>query len=188
MDHIQNIQFQLNQLCMFCDIKSSSCNGTDTCGSSCNVTAICEHPDEICVAIWYVTTPAWASTSYQIKHLLYTSVKQLCYMTDHQKSTVHLAHRCGHYTFCKSSGIKGVFVISCNLCVCVYIYIRRTNDSNNTIETMCHRPSKPLYGIMLDDYNNTKCEMKKRMSNSGPIHICSCNYEECNDHLIFTTR
>lgn len=116
MDHIQNMQFQLNQLCMFCDLKPSSCNGTDTCESSCNITAICVHRDEICVAIW------------------------------------------------------------------------RTNDSNNTIETMCHSPSKPLYGILLDDYNNTKCEMKKRMSNSGPIQICSCNYEECNDHLIFTTR
>ncbi|XP_056618081.1 TGF-beta receptor type-2 isoform X2 [Triplophysa dalaica] len=115
MDPLQN-SFHLNQLCMFCDTKPSTCNGTDACGSSCNLTSICEKPDEICVAIW------------------------------------------------------------------------RTNDSSNTIETMCHCPSKPIYGIMLDDYNNTKCEMKARISNTGPIHICSCNEEECNNDLLFTTR
>lgn len=76
--------------------------------------------------------------------------------------------------------------------MCLYLCpldeIRRNSEDNNTIETLCHKPSEPLYGIMLENYNNTKCEMKKRMSNRGPFHICSCNAEECNDMLMFTIR
>lgn len=184
MDPLQN-SFYLNQLCMFCDTKPSTCNGTDACGSSCNLTSICEKPDEICVAIWYVTTPARASTSYQIKHLLYTSVKQLVRQSSQMK---HASCSQMYPTYYEDRWDRTVFVISCHLCVCVCLNSRRTNDSSNTIETMCHCPSKPIYGIMLDDYNNTKCEMKARISNTGPIHICSCNEEECNNDLLFTTR
>ncbi|XP_051575784.1 TGF-beta receptor type-2-like isoform X1 [Myxocyprinus asiaticus] len=103
----------IRQLCKFCDVETSTCNGTDTCKSNCSITSICADPNEICVAIW------------------------------------------------------------------------RKNDDNNTIETLCHNPSKPLYGIMVENYNKTSCEMKKRISNSGPFHICSCNAEECNDDLMF---
>ncbi|ROL44118.1 TGF-beta receptor type-2 [Anabarilius grahami] len=106
--------FRLPQLCKFCDLEVSNCNGTGTCDTNCSITSICAQPDEICVAIW-----------------------------------------------------------------------RKIND-NTTIETLCHKPSEPLYGIMVENYNNTKCEMRKRMSNRGPFHICSCNAEECNDKLIFT--
>ncbi|KAK9960844.1 hypothetical protein ABG768_008678 [Culter alburnus] len=106
--------FRLPQLCKFCDLEVSNCNGTGTCDTNCSITSICAQPDEICVAIW-----------------------------------------------------------------------RKIND-NTTIETLCHKPSELLYGIMVENYNNTKCEMRKRMSNRGPFHICSCNAEECNDKLIFT--
>lgn len=107
--------FRIHQLCKFCDEKPSTCNGTDICESNCEITAICDQPNEICVAIW------------------------------------------------------------------------RKGDGNNTLETVCHDPSKLLHGIMVEGYNTSKCEMKKKMSNSGPIHICSCSEEECNDVLVFTT-
>lgn len=105
--------FQLPQLCKFCDVLETNCNGNDNCESNCTITSICESPDQICVAIW------------------------------------------------------------------------RKIDDNKTIETLCHNPTEPLYGIMVENNNNTKCEMKKRMSNSGPFHICSCNEVECNDVLLF---
>lgn len=105
--------YRIPQLCKFCDVLESNCNGKDTCESNCSITSICESPDEICVAIW------------------------------------------------------------------------RQSDDNNTIETLCHNPTVPLYGIMVENNNNTKCEMKKRISNSGPFHICSCNEVECNDMLLF---
>ncbi|KAG1936578.1 TGF-beta receptor type-2 [Pimephales promelas] len=106
--------FRLPQLCKFCDVEASYCNGNGTCESNCSITSICSNPDEICVAIW-----------------------------------------------------------------------RKSND-NNTIETLCHNPSEPLYGLMLENYNNTKCEMRKKTSNTGPFYICSCKGEECNDKLMFT--
>ncbi|XP_026139470.1 TGF-beta receptor type-2 [Carassius auratus] len=100
---------------------------------------------------------------------------QLCKFCDVEasncKGTGTCESNCSITSICPSAGE-----------VCVAIW----SDSNNTIETLCHNPSKPLYGIMLENYTNTKCEMKKRMSNIGPFHICSCNDEECNDMLMFT--
>uniref|UniRef100_A0AAZ3QT34 Serine/threonine-protein kinase receptor n=1 Tax=Oncorhynchus tshawytscha TaxID=74940 RepID=A0AAZ3QT34_ONCTS len=103
--------FSLNKLCKFCDVESSSCNGTGSCLSNCSITSICRLEQEVCVAIW------------------------------------------------------------------------RKNDSNYSIETLCHDPSKPLYGVELDDYNSSTCTMKEKKSSGGPLFICSCTEEECNDNL-----
>ena len=46
--------FKLTKLCKFCDEEPSSCNGTGTCQANCSITSICEHSDEVCVAVWYV--------------------------------------------------------------------------------------------------------------------------------------
>uniref|UniRef100_A0AAZ3PP09 Serine/threonine-protein kinase receptor n=1 Tax=Oncorhynchus tshawytscha TaxID=74940 RepID=A0AAZ3PP09_ONCTS len=105
--------FSLNKLCKFCDVESSSCNGTGSCLSNCSITSICRLEQEVCVAIW------------------------------------------------------------------------RKNDSNYSIETLCHDPSKPLYGVELDDYNSSTCTMKEKKSSGGPLFICSCTEEECNDNLAF---
>ncbi|XP_036790881.1 TGF-beta receptor type-2 [Oncorhynchus mykiss] len=105
--------FSLNKLCKFCDVESSSCNGTGSCLSNCSITSICRLEHEVCIAIW------------------------------------------------------------------------RKNDSNYSIETLCHDPSKPLYGIELDDYNSSMCTMKEKKSSGGPLYICSCTEEECNDNLAF---
>ncbi|KAJ8395779.1 hypothetical protein AAFF_G00028260 [Aldrovandia affinis] len=108
--------FMLKNLCKFCDLQPTSCNGTSagSCHTNCNITAICAHPGEVCVSIW------------------------------------------------------------------------RKKDDNITIETLCHHPSHKLYGLLLDDYNNTKCEMKERNSPGSQFYICSCSDEECNHHLLFS--
>ncbi|KAM4632968.1 TGF-beta receptor type-2 isoform 2-T2 [Polymixia lowei] len=68
--------------------------------------------------------------------------------------------------------------------VCVAIW--RKNESILTVETLCHDPSKLLYGVLLDDYNSTTCVMKEKTTTEGPAYICSCTEEECNDNLTFS--
>ncbi|XP_040901336.1 TGF-beta receptor type-2-like [Toxotes jaculatrix] len=68
--------------------------------------------------------------------------------------------------------------------VCVAIW--RKNETGFSIETLCHDPSKPLYGVMLDDYNSSTCVMKEKNTTSGMAHFCSCSDEECNDKLSFS--
>ncbi|XP_076592897.1 TGF-beta receptor type-2 isoform X2 [Chaetodon auriga] len=64
---------------------------------------------------------------------------------------------------------------------------RRKNETGFSIETLCHDPSIPLYGIMLDDYNSSDCVMKEKNTTSGMAHFCSCtDEEECNNELIFS--
>ncbi|XP_053183150.1 TGF-beta receptor type-2 [Scomber japonicus] len=68
--------------------------------------------------------------------------------------------------------------------VCVSIW--RKNDTSFSIETLCHDPSKPLYGVMLEDYNSTTCVMTEKNTTSGMAHFCSCTEEECNDKVSFS--
>jgi len=64
---------------------------------------------------------------------------------------------------------------------------RRKNETDFSVETLCHDPSTPLYGVMLDDYNSSTCVMKEKNTTSGAAHVCSCTDEdECNDRLLFT--
>ncbi|XP_044149824.1 TGF-beta receptor type-2 [Bufo gargarizans] len=66
--------------------------------------------------------------------------------------------------------------------VCVAIW--RSNGTSATEETLCHDPTQPIYGYMLDDYNNKNCIMKEKKTSEGIMFMCSCSYEEeCN--LIF---
>ncbi|CAK6967179.1 TGF-beta receptor type-2 [Scomber scombrus] len=68
--------------------------------------------------------------------------------------------------------------------VCVAIW--RKNDTSFSIETLCHDASKPLYGVMLEDYNSTTCVMTEKNTTSGMAHFCSCTEEECNDRVSFS--
>ncbi|XP_059195812.1 TGF-beta receptor type-2-like [Centropristis striata] len=69
--------------------------------------------------------------------------------------------------------------------VCVSIW--RKNETDFSIETLCHDPSKPLYGVLVDDYNSSTCVMKEKNTTSGMAHFCSCTEEEeCNEKLLFT--
>lgn len=63
---------------------------------------------------------------------------------------------------------------------------RRKDETGFSIETLCHDPALPLYGVMLDDYNNSECEMKEKNTTNGPAHFCSCTAEECNDVIKFS--
>nr|XP_020467332.1 TGF-beta receptor type-2-like isoform X2 [Monopterus albus] len=113
-DGVPPFNYPMNQLCKFCDLELSSCNGTGTCMSNCTITSICASNSEVCVAIW------------------------------------------------------------------------RKNETHFSIETLCHDPSKPLHGIMLDNYNTSTCVTKEKNTTGGVAHICSCTDEECNDKLIFS--
>ncbi|XP_017291588.1 TGF-beta receptor type-2 isoform X2 [Kryptolebias marmoratus] len=105
-----------HQLCMFCDLRPSLCNGTGTCFTKCTISSTCADANEICVTIW------------------------------------------------------------------------RKNETGFSLETLCHDPVLPLYGILLDDYNSTTCVMKERNLTSGMAYVCSCsNEDECNDNLLFNT-
>ncbi|XP_005743015.1 TGF-beta receptor type-2 isoform X1 [Pundamilia nyererei] len=106
--------FQLHELCKFCDVELTSCNGTGICKTNCGISSICEKPTEVCVSIW------------------------------------------------------------------------RRNETNLSIETLCHNPAEPLYGITLDDYNSTTCVMKEKNTTTGLAHFCSCKGAECNEELIFS--
>ncbi|KAH0519528.1 TGF-beta receptor type-2 [Microtus ochrogaster] len=43
---------KLSQLCKFCDVRLSTCDNQKSCMSNCSITAICEKPHEVCVAVW----------------------------------------------------------------------------------------------------------------------------------------
>lgn len=68
--------------------------------------------------------------------------------------------------------------------VCVAIW--RKNESGFSIETLCHNPALPLYGVTLDDYNSSTCLMKEKNTTGGTAQFCSCTEEECNNVLLFT--
>ncbi|XP_015212522.2 TGF-beta receptor type-2 isoform X1 [Lepisosteus oculatus] len=68
--------------------------------------------------------------------------------------------------------------------VCVSIW--RKDDNNVTIETLCHDPAEKIYGLLLDDYNSTKCYMKEKKFPGSLFYVCSCTEEECNNKLIFS--
>ncbi|KAM6909728.1 TGF-beta receptor type-2 [Xenentodon cancila] len=106
--------YPVSQICKFCDLEFSPCNGTGICRSNCSITSICADTNEVCVAIW------------------------------------------------------------------------RTNETGFSIETLCHDPSIPLYGVVLDDSNSSTCVMKEKNSTRGFAHFCSCSEEECNDELFFS--
>ncbi|XP_060948565.1 TGF-beta receptor type-2-like [Limanda limanda] len=86
---------------------------------------------------------------------------------------------------------KGRCKVACNITaicphddeVCVSIW--RKKDDNVTFETVCHKPAEKLYGLVLEDYNNSKCEMKERKGMGSEFFICSCSQDECNEHIIF---
>ncbi|KAK3572452.1 hypothetical protein QTP86_032670 [Hemibagrus guttatus] len=104
-------------------------------------------------------------------------INKLCKFCDVQLST------------CDGSGACQVNCSITSICeqndeICVAIW--RKNEENTTIETVCHSPTQPLYGMFLKDYNSSICEMKKQKTNNGLLFICSCDEDECNEYPIFT--
>lgn len=62
---------------------------------------------------------------------------------------------------------------------------RRKTDDNTTFDTVCHNPAQKLHGLVLEDYNNSKCEMKEVTGMGSQFFICSCSEDECNEHIFF---
>lgn len=104
-------------------------------------------------------------------------LNQLCKFCDLEPSTCSGTGACT--SNCSITSICGSISE-----VCVAIW--RKNETGFSIETLCHEPSRPLYGVMLDDYNSSTCQMKEKNSTNGLAYFCSCTEEECNDELIFS--
>lgn len=66
-----------------------------------------------------------------------------------------------------------------------FLFSRRKSDNNITIDTVCHNPAQKLQGLALEDYNNSKCEMKEIKGMGSEFFICSCSEDECNEHVFF---
>ncbi|XP_018521249.1 TGF-beta receptor type-2 [Lates calcarifer] len=104
-------------------------------------------------------------------------MNQLCMFCD-----LELSSCSGTGTCMSNCSITSICTESNEVCVAIW----RKNETDFSIETLCHDPSKPLYGIMLDDYNSSTCVMKEKNTTSGMAHFCSCTDEECNDVLLFS--
>ncbi|KAK5911089.1 hypothetical protein CgunFtcFv8_005297 [Champsocephalus gunnari] len=70
--------------------------------------------------------------------------------------------------------------------VCVSIWRRK--DDNFTFDTVCHNRYLKLDGLVLEDYNNSKCEMKERKGMGSEFFICSCSEDECNEQIFFNSN
>lgn len=68
-----------------------------------------------------------------------------------------------------------------------FLFSRRKTDNNITFDTVCHDPAQKLHGLALEDYNNSKCEMKEIKGMGSEFFICSCSEDECNEHIFFDT-
>ncbi|XP_058504420.1 TGF-beta receptor type-2 [Solea solea] len=104
-------------------------------------------------------------------------LRQLCKFCDGELSSCT-----GTGTCMSNCSITSICMDTSDVCVAIW----RKNESGFSVETLCHNPSRRLYGVLLDDYNSTTCVMKEKNTTSGLAHFCSCtNEEECNDKLIF---
>ncbi|XP_022072635.1 TGF-beta receptor type-2 [Acanthochromis polyacanthus] len=104
-------------------------------------------------------------------------MNQLCKFCDLEPSTCSGTGAC--LSNCSITSI-------CNSVSEVCVAIWRKNETGFSIETLCHEPSRPLYGVMLDDYNSSTCQMKEKNTTNGSAYFCSCTEEECNEELIFS--
>ncbi|XP_073343684.1 TGF-beta receptor type-2-like [Pagrus major] len=105
-------------------------------------------------------------------------MRQLCKFCD-----LELSSCSGTGTCLSNCSITSICVDPSEVCVAIW----RKNETDFSIESLCHDPSKPLYGIMVDDYNSSTCVMKEKNTTSGMVHLCSCTgEEECNDMLLFS--
>ncbi|KAK2920943.1 TGF-beta receptor type-2-like isoform X1 [Channa argus] len=103
-------------------------------------------------------------------------VKKLCKFCDVQPTS------CNGKGICKvECNITSICPNDDDVCVCIW----RKKDDNVTFDTVCHNPAQKLYGLVLEDYNNSKCEMKERKGMGSQFFICSCSEEECNERIFF---
>ncbi|XP_061886007.1 TGF-beta receptor type-2 isoform X1 [Entelurus aequoreus] len=105
-------------------------------------------------------------------------IKRLCMFCDVEPTS------CNGRGSCKvECGITSICAHDDEVCVAVW----RKKDDNVTFDTVCHNPADKLYGLVLEDYNNSKCEMKERQGMGSSFFICSCSEDECNRDIIFNS-
>ncbi|KAL0963339.1 hypothetical protein UPYG_G00304970 [Umbra pygmaea] len=108
---------------------------------------------------------------------IYGSLRRLCVFCDVEPSV------CNGTGICSSNcSITSICELEHEVCVSIW----RRNESSYSVETLCHHPSVPLYGVELDNYNASTCIMKEKNSFTGQMYICSCNEDECNNYLVFS--
>ncbi|KAM6968096.1 TGF-beta receptor type-2-like [Aplochiton taeniatus] len=104
-------------------------------------------------------------------------LKRLCKFCDKEASV------CNGTGTCKANcSITSICQLGEEVCVAIW----RKNESSFSVETLCHDPATPLYGLYLDDYNSSSCVMRRRETDRGPAHVCSCMREECNELVRFS--
>ncbi|TWW79723.1 TGF-beta receptor type-2 isoform X1 [Takifugu flavidus] len=104
-------------------------------------------------------------------------MNQLCKFCDVESSNCS-----GTGTCTSNCSITSICPSAEEICVALW----RKNETGFSIETLCHDPSKSLYGMMLDDFNSSACLMKEKNTTGGMVQVCSCTGEECNNFLIFS--
>ncbi|XP_030645114.1 TGF-beta receptor type-2 [Chanos chanos] len=135
---------------------------------------ICSCSEDECNDIVYFNTPSLSKLSANTGFKL----RKLCKFCDEQPST------CNSTSSCLSNcSITAICEDPSEICVSIW----REKSEGNTIDTFCHNPENPIHGIMLKDYNNSRCEMRRREGTNGEVDICSCSEDECNDIVYFTT-
>ncbi|XP_033831457.1 TGF-beta receptor type-2-like [Periophthalmus magnuspinnatus] len=103
-------------------------------------------------------------------------IKRLCKFCDVRQT------RCQGKGSCKvDCEITSICPNDSDICVTIW----RKNEDNVTFDTICHNPEVKLHGLRLDDYNNSKCEMRERSGQGSDFYICSCSEDECNEHVFF---
>lgn len=55
-----------------------------------------------------------------------------------------------------------------------------------TIETMCHDPTQPLYGVMLEDFSSLDCLLKSRFISGQDLRLCACTGDVCNEDVFLS--
>ncbi|KAK7913289.1 hypothetical protein WMY93_013500 [Mugilogobius chulae] len=106
-------------------------------------------------------------------------IKRLCKFCDVRQT------RCNGKGSCKvDCEITSICPNDTDVCVTIW----RKKEDNVTFDTICHNPEVKLHGLLLDDYNNSKCLMKEKSGQGSDFYICSCIEEECNEHVYFNAN
>jgi len=110
--------FRLPQLCKFCDVEASYCNGNGTCESNCSITSICSNLDEICVAIWYVTVKAMFF--YQVWNICFAQQSKIT-TTSCLQNAILFKYFLKKKTWNQNWPLKGQFILKLIFDVLVYL-------------------------------------------------------------------